>query len=55
MKPIADMTDDEINAEWSLLIADDLGLSDRALALEGEMRDRCGVLSAAGDVLAAEG
>lgn len=51
---IADMTDDEINAEWSRLIEADLGLSDRALELEGEMRARCGVLGAASDVLAAE-
>jgi len=54
MPLIADMTDDEINAEWSRLIEADLGLSDRAFALEAEMRVRCGVFSAASDVLASE-
>ena len=49
-----DMTDDEINAEWGHPIDAGESLSDRALALEGEMRRRCLVVDAAASVMATE-
>ncbi|MEW5705103.1 MAG: hypothetical protein AB1781_11055 [Pseudomonadota bacterium] len=45
------MTDDEINTEWDKLIEAGESRSDRALALEGEMRNRYLVLELAAAVL----
>lgn len=47
----ADMTDDDINAEWGRLIEAGESLSDRGLALEAEMRNRCLVVEMAAAVL----